>query len=197
MPPMTAAQAHYTSKNGKFDAGFWAGAGFNGDYTEMDYYVSYSSGGFFVSLWDINNYSSFPDAKVFDYDIATTSHFVDLTVGYAFKKIPFSLSWSTILLGRDSYANDNGDLKNAFSNYVQLNYTVYSGKHSSVGLFAAAAFSFANETNFYGDNTLNNFGVVFNRDVKVFREKYIPTSAQVMFNPDQKFVALQVALSFF
>ena len=64
--PMTAADINYTSKNGFFKAGLWGGRGFNGDYTEFDYYVSFMHKGWSLSIWDINNYSDFPDAKIFD-----------------------------------------------------------------------------------------------------------------------------------
>tara|TARA_R110002051_G_scaffold118169_1_gene191951 strand:+ start:8868 stop:9638 length:771 start_codon:yes stop_codon:yes gene_type:complete len=195
--PMTGALLHYTSKNGKLDAGFWGGAGFNGDYTEVDYYISYTTHGFSIALWDINNYSDFPEAEIFDYDTSTTSHFVDLTLAYTFQKIPLKASWSTILLGRDSYLTDDGELENTFTNYVELSYNIFKKKHSSLGVSIAGAFSFVNDAHFYGDKVLNNFGIIYSRDVKVYQDIYLPVSVTALWNTDQKFASIQVAINLF
>src|SRR3978361_1697293 len=53
--PISDVDMHYKSKDGTIKAGFWGGAGFNGDYREFDYYVSYSKGRFGAAVWDINN----------------------------------------------------------------------------------------------------------------------------------------------
>ncbi|WP_140590960.1 hypothetical protein [Aquimarina algicola] len=196
--PMTAADVFFTSKNGKFKAGLWGGAGFNGDYTEFDYYINYSSGGFSFSLWDINNFSDFPDAEIFDYDINTTSHFVDLTAAYSFKKVPISVSWTTILLGRDTFINKSGKKENAFTHYVQLNSTIYKNEHSSLDIFIAGAFSFAsNDKHFYGEDFLNNFGITYHKEVNVLNLIYLPVSATAMWNPDLKHGGIQVAVDLF
>lgn len=196
--PMTAGDVHYISENGKLKAGLWGGSGFNGDYHEFDYYVSYATGGFSLALWDINNYSNYPDAKIFNYDIGKTSHFVDLTAAYTFKGIPLKLSWSTILLGRDTYTNDAGELKNAFSNYVEASYVLTKKDNWSLSAFAGAAFSFISDTNFYGDkSTFNNVGFIYNRDLNVLDKVTIPVSATAMWNPLQKYGAMQIAVNLF
>ena len=196
--PMTAADVSYTSKDSNFKAGLWGGAGFNGDYTEFDYYMTYQLGQFSFALWDINNFSNYPDAEIFNYDNDKTSHFVDLTAAYAFKNIPLSMSWSTILIGRDTYITDTGKHKNAFTNYLQLQGTVYKRKHSSLSLFVAAAFSFVSKDyHFYGDEFLNSFGVIYQKDVKVLNSFYLPVSATAMWNPDQEYGAIQLAVNLF
>lgn len=68
--PITDVDMHYTTKDGSFSAGFWGGAGFNGEYKEFDYYVSYVKKGFNFSVWDINNVTDFPDANLFDYKLS-------------------------------------------------------------------------------------------------------------------------------
>lgn len=196
--PMTAANINYTSKDGKFVAGLWGGSGFNGDYHEFDYYVSYATNGFTFAIWDINNYSDYPDAKIFNYDIGKTSHFVDVSVAYAFQKIPLKISWSTIVLGRDTYTDDDGELKNAFSNYVELSYILKKEANWSLGAFVGGAFSFASDSNFYGDkSSLNNVGIIYNRDLNVFDKITIPVSGTAMWNPLQKYGAIQVAVNLF
>ncbi|SFU75119.1 hypothetical protein SAMN05216480_11934 [Pustulibacterium marinum] len=198
--PMTAADVNYLSKNGKFKAGLWGGSGFNGDYHEFDYYVSYTTGGFNFAIWDINNYSDYPDAKIFNYDIGKTSHFIDVSAAYTFKKIPLKLSWATIVLGRDFYENDNGELKNSFSHYVEGSYILTQKENWSLGVYAGFAFSATSDddTNFYGPKSgFNNIGVVYNRDLNVFDKITIPVSATAMWNTIQDYGAIQVAVNLF
>ncbi|MAG85829.1 MAG: hypothetical protein CMB97_00215 [Flavobacteriaceae bacterium] len=197
--PMTAADVSFKSKNGKIKAGIWGGAGFNGDYTEFDYYISYSSGGFYLAVWDINNFSDFPNANIFNYDKDTTSHFVDITASYTFKKIPISFSWSTIFIGRDTYVdNETGTTKNAFTNFLQLNAKVYERVDSSLILYISGAFSpVSRDIHFYGQDFLNSFGIIYNKDVNLFNEKVLPVSATALWNADLNYGALQVAVSLF
>lgn len=196
--PMTAADIHYLSKNGKFKAGVWGGAGFTGEYTEFDYYVSYQDKGFSVSIWDINNFSDFPDAEIFNYDRKVTSHFIDVTVAYELSKIPLKFSWSTLVQGRDTFTDDNAEVKNAFSNYVEIAYRVIEKENWSLGVYAGGAFSFRNEAHFYGDDpNFTNIGLIYNKDVKVLKDFSLPVSAMAMWNPEQEYGAIQVAVNFF
>ncbi|TRX62625.1 hypothetical protein FNH22_00595 [Fulvivirga sp. M361] len=195
--PMTGARVHYTSRNGKFDAGFWGGAGFNGDYTEIDYYVSYATNGFSIALWDINNYSNFPDAEIFDYDKSTTSHFVDLTIAYTFQQFPLKASWSTILLGRDTYVTESGGLENAYSNYIELSYNLLEKEHSTLNVSIAGTFSPRHDAHFYGSRTINNFAITYSKEVKLLKELSLPVSAMALWNADQKFASIQIAIDFF
>ncbi|GLB51776.1 hypothetical protein NBRC110019_08150 [Neptunitalea chrysea] len=199
--PMTAGDVNYTSKNGKFKAGLWGGSGFNGDYHEFDYYISYATGGWSLAIWDINNYSAYPDAEIFNYDISKTSHFIDVTLAHQFQKIPLKLSWSTIIQGRDTYMDENGELKNAFSNYVEASYTLRKETNWSLSAFVGGVFSFANdidESNFYGDkSSINNVGLVYNRDLNILDKVTLPVSATAMWNPLQKYGAMQVAVNLF
>ncbi len=70
------------------DSGSACGAvpDFTGDYKEFDYYLSYTVAGFSVALWDI--YKLFARAAlqqdIFNYNKYSTTHFLDLSVGYNF-----------------------------------------------------------------------------------------------------------------
>ncbi|WP_167596096.1 hypothetical protein [Leeuwenhoekiella sp. ZYFB001] len=196
--PVLDVDLNYTSRDGKFKAGLWGGAGVTGYYTEFDYYVSYSTNGFSLSVWDINNYSDFPDAGIFDYDRSTTSHFIDVTLGYEFKPIPLKLSWSTIVQGRDTYVASDGELKNAFSNYVEVSYGLIQKKDWSISAFVGGAFSFENEAHFYGDKpNLTNIGLIYAREVPVLKKFTIPMAATAMWNPEQEYGAIEVAITLF
>ncbi|WP_026752777.1 hypothetical protein [Sediminibacter sp. Hel_I_10] len=196
--PMTAADINYTSKDGRFRAGLWGGAGVTGYYSEFDYYVSYSYNGFSIAVWDINNSSDFPDAKIFDYDRGSTSHFIDVTVGYQFQNVPLKLSWSTIVQGRDTYVNSSGELRNAFSNYVEASYKLIVKKDWSLSAYVGGAFSFQSESHFYGDNpNVTNLGLIYAKQVHVLKKFILPVSATAMWNPEQDYGAIQVAVTLF
>ena len=178
---MAAANVHYVSKNGNFKAGLWGGVGFSGNYTEFDYYMSYSYKQWDFSIWDINNYTDFPNADIFNYDRAETSHFIDVSATYTFYEFPLQLSWSTIVLGRDTYTTTSGELKNAYTNYVEASYVVAEGKNWQLGLYAGAAFSFENESHFYGNQLgLNNIGATYSKSLMLMDDYPIPVRATAM-----------------
>jgi hypothetical protein len=195
---MTAANVYYESKNGKFKAGLWGGVGFAGNYTEFDYYLSYEHNNWTFAVWDINNYTDFPNAKIFNYDRAETSHFIDVSITHRLEQTPLQFSWSTIVQGRDTYINSNGDLRNAFTNYVEASYSIADGKNWNLSAYVGAAFSFVSDANFYGDETgFNNFGLSYTKDLKILDKYTIPLAATVMWNNLQDYGALQIAVDLF
>jgi hypothetical protein len=194
---MTGVDVHYISPNGKFAAGIWGGAGFTGEYTEFDYYVSYAFDNFNLAVWDINNFSSFENANIFNYDPATTSHFIDVTLSYQLPNLPrLNASWSTIVAGRDTYMSNDGELRNAFSNYVTVDYLLVE-KMVDLHVFVGGAFSFTNEQHFYGSKpNIVNIGIMAEKNI-VFGNYTMPVSATGMWNPEQNYGALQFAVNIF
>lgn len=195
---MTAANVYYESKNGKFKAGLWGGVGFAGNYTEFDYYLSYEHNNWTFAIWDINNYTDFPNAKIFNYDRAETSHFIDVSITHRLEQTPLQFSWNTIVQGRDTYINSKGDLRNAFTNYVEASYSIADGKNWNLRAYVGAAFSFVSDANFYGDETgFNNFGLSYTKDLKILDKYTLPVAATVMWNNLQDYGALQIAVDLF
>jgi len=198
--PITDVDMHYTTRDGSFAVGLWGGAGFTGDYKEFDYYVSYKDkkSGFSASVWDINNITNYPNADLFNYNKASTSHFIDVTVGYQFKdSFPLSINWSTIVQGRDTYVKSNGDLGNAYSNYVILDYRLWKEGSSDLHIFAGGGFAFGRRVNFYGSKpNIVNTGLTLNKDLVLFNY-HMPISATAMFSPEHKYGALQLIINAF
>jgi hypothetical protein len=196
--PVTAGDVYFISKDKSFKAGLWGGAGFTGEYREFDYYISYAKKGFSIAVWDINNFSGRDNVSIFDYNAATTSHFIDVTVAYQFQgKLPLKLSWSTIVLGRDFYLDNGGNAKNRFSNYVQAEMPVYIKDDLKLSAFLGGAFAFGRQDHFYGAHpNIVNAGITLSKVVPVLGFK-IPVSATGMWNPEQKYGALQVAVQLF
>lgn len=133
--PFIMVSANFISKDGNFKFGARGSNSFNGTYKQFDYFASYKYKKFRFLVYDIYNHSTYfaPKADLFDYNAATTRHFVDATIGYKFyEKFPLDISWSTVVFGRDRDAlpgevREEGkdpvrNGKNRYSSYVQLSY---------------------------------------------------------------------------
>lgn len=184
-----AADASVTFFDESLKIGLWGGTDFTGDYKEFDYYLSWSMAGFSVAVWDIFNFS--PDLEfskdIFNYNKLETSHFIDVTLGYNFDtllKVPLSLSWSTIVQGRDL----NPEKSNMFSTFCYAEYSVLRNEHWKVDLGLGGVFAFNNgsgKTNFYGNDGINQVSLKVTRNFKI-KEYNIPIFAHAMWNPDAK-----------
>ena len=196
--PITDVDAHFTTRDGSLAIGVWGGEGFTGDYREFDYYVSYAKNGFNFSVWDINNFTNYPNANLFNYNPASTSHFIDVTAGYQFgNAFPLSINWSTIVQGRDTYVKSNGNLANAYSNYVVLDYRLWKQGSSDLHIFAGGGFAFGRDQNFYGSKpNIVNSGLTFDKELVIFNY-HMPIAATAMFSPEHKSGALQLIINVF
>lgn len=205
--PMVGTQVGYVFPGGKWEAGVWAGGGFTGDYREFDYYISYQHKGFRMALWDIYNFSTYmpSDRRIFDYDPATTLHFIDFSVGYNFgEKFPLDVSIATILYGRDRSVIEirEGVPRRAdrdrFTTYVELGYPILRSKPVTLDFSIAGAFALSgSRDHFYGDKpNIVNINLKATRELEV-GPYLIPASATAMWNPERNFGALQVAFTLF
>lgn len=197
--PITDVDMHYNiTKDKALKVGVWGGASFTGDYTEFDYFVSYSKKNYSFSVWDVNNFSDFPNADLFNYNPRTTSHFVDVRAGYKFgDAFPLSVDWTTIVLGRDTHVKSNGDVSNSYSNYVELGYRLFKEGTTELHAFVGGGFAFGREQNFYGEKAnIVNAGLTINKDLVLFNY-HMPIAATAMFNPEKKHGALSLVLNVF
>ena len=180
-----------SDNNDHFRFGLWGGMQTDGDYKEFDYYASYTHGGFKLAVWDIYNFSDGIYAndkayRIFNYNARTTGHFIDAAVSYDFgEKFPLSLSWSTILAGRDrGVLND----KNLYSTFVQASYKVYEDEDFVVTPSVGAAFALSPEdgshATFYGKSAgVNDVRVNVTYKLKIGRHP-MPVTATAMWNPE-------------
>lgn len=196
--PISDVDLHYVTRDGSLALGVWGGEGFTGDYKEFDYYASYTKNGFNVSLWDINNFTDYPNANLFNYNPSSTSHFIDATVGYQFKdSFPLSISWSTIVQGRDTYTRPDGTAGNRYSNYVSLDYKIWKEKDADLHIYVAGAFAFGYRQNFYGSEpNIVNTGLTYDKNLNIFGYK-LPISATAMVSPEHKYGTIQLIANIF
>ncbi|WP_131839621.1 hypothetical protein [Acetobacteroides hydrogenigenes] len=204
--PMTGLNVAYINPSKTFKVGVWGGAGFNGDYREFDYYVAYNKGGFKFEVWDIFNFSPGMPTKLFDYDQKTTSHFIDVTLGYQFgKSFPLYLSASTIVYGRDLESIPSslpgvgprlGD--NRYSTYVHAEYPVCNYNGYDLKLYLGGAFALAGQTqNFYASKSnIVATGFVVSKSLTI-GSYTIPVSATALWNPELNSGNIQLAVDLF
>jgi hypothetical protein len=111
--------------------------------------------------------------------------------------IPLTVSWNTIILGRDNYSTQKGNLKNAYSHYVQLDQTLFQRETYNVHAFAGGGFVFGLQKNFYGDHpNVVNAGITVNKDLEILKY-HIPVSATAILSPEHKYGALQLVANIF
>lgn len=112
--------------NKHFKVGVWGGMNSSGSYKEFNYYASFTYGRCRFSVWDTYNFS--PDAaynnkEIFNYRAKETGRFIDVTASYTVsERIPLTLSWSTVLFGRD---RDGRNAQNRYSTFVYAEYPVW------------------------------------------------------------------------
>ena len=186
------ADLSFSDKNDHFRVGLWGGGMFNGDYKEFDYYMSYTNKGFTASVWDIYNFSDAAPGnhKIFNYKVNETSHFIDAGVAYNFgatTKVPLTLSWNTVIAGRDRGVTGK---KNLYSTFINAAVTAYDSEKWNVTPSVGASFALSPEDgidgNFYSAD--HNFSVVdvrLNVTYKLKIKNYpLPITVGGMWNPD-------------
>lgn len=197
------ADANVGFFNDHFNLGLWGGFNTirgNGNYKEFDYYAKFQHSGFSVALWDIFNYSdeaTYDNKDFFNYDPHTTGRFLDLTVGYnfghAFPKVPLSLSWSTVIFGRDRGLTRE---HNIYSTYVYGEYRFWQNQDWAIDGGIGVNFALNNEdnthTNFFGDHYgINTVSLKVTRQVKI-GSWHFPVYANAYFNPQAKKAFYQI-----
>lgn len=145
----------YTFAKGHATVGLWGGTNTNGTYKEFNHYLSFSSGGFSLALWDTYNFSpgtSYNNHEYFNYSAHSTGRFLDCTVAYKqCGSFPLQLSWSTILFGRDRDATNS---KQRYSTFIYAECPVYQQKDWEVKTGIGGAFALRNKDegqHFYGN----------------------------------------------
>jgi hypothetical protein len=194
---MTGASLYYITPSKNFKTGFWGGAGFDGTYKEVCFYINYQHKNFFADLLNSFNSTGYDSPNIFSYNRRTSPHFVDIALGYNFLNTNLRASLATMVLGRDVYIRADGSAENRFSHYAELKYTAWSIKDSNLKIFVGGSFSFISRSTFYSTKpNLVNIGVELNRTLSIFSYE-LPLSATFRINPEQKNGALQFAAHLF
>ena len=167
----------------------------DGDYKEADVYMNYNNSGFNLAVWDLWNFSpGIPgNGKYFTWDARKTSHLLDAAISYDFGatcNFPLTLSWATLLVGRDRGAANE---QNIYSTFVQASYRLYDSKDWAVDASVGGVFALnpydkdkypGEANNLYGKSAGVN-DVRLGATYKLKVGKYnMPVTGQMMWNPE-------------
>ncbi|WP_372744681.1 hypothetical protein [Lutibacter sp.] len=213
-----ATSLEYNSRNSKFTAGLWGGAGLssvdvvhnitgesvNANYKELSIYAVYRfSNNFFIEAVSHNNYTGVEERgdklRYWSYDKTQGYNFVDLNFGVNVSKNT-SLYLATILGGGsgDYEVQSNGDLENSYTHYLELKSRVWEKDDNKLSLFIGGAWSFITNKTFYTENKGNiiNVGASLNKNINLGAIK-IPAEVTAMWNPEQQKAVLQLDITIF
>ncbi|MFI3321239.1 MAG: hypothetical protein R3Y50_01790 [Rikenellaceae bacterium] len=190
----------YTTLNKHLEVGLWGGTNSKGEYKEFNYYATYSSNGFSLTLFDTYNFSdgaTYNNSQFFNYIPDETGRFLDATAAYRFSgKFPIMVSWSTVLFGRD---RDSLNEKNRFSTFCYAEYPIYKKDNWVVDVGLGAVFALNNidnSANFYGDKAgIVHATLKVSNTVEIANYE-LPLYMQAMWNPqsDKAYLMLGVQL---
>ncbi len=183
---------------GNFEVGAWGSFDFVGTYKEADVYVTFSTGGLTVGLYDYFWQADWLTRSYFDMDMETTGHVGEFMALYKSEKIPISVLGSVFIYGADKkYDYDLGTQdpkKNNYSSYLEVTYS-FDKLDAFVGI--------SPNDGYYGDGYggVNSFGVVNlgvtgYKTVKVTESFEIPMKATFAVNPQHEKAYLTFGISF-
>jgi hypothetical protein len=203
---MTATgNIHYALNEGQnFTVGIWGGAGFDGKYREINYYIQYQKNNLSIGLWDLFNTTGIENPEVFNYDELTTTHIIDLRTSYRFpKSFPLRVEADILLYSgiADRELNENNDSKSRHSTYVELSYPVIRNQKVNLNIFMGAGFAIDGKKHLYTNKTESSFdivntGIKTTKDISIFNYK-LPISATAMWNPANKIARVQLDINLF
>ncbi len=188
----------YANKSEHFKIGFWGGTNSTGEYKEFDYYMSYSTDNFSVTLFDTYNFSTYAtynNKEFFNYKVAETGRFIDATFKYNFgEKFPLGVSWATVIFGRD---RDVTNSHNRYSTFCSAEYPVYKQGCWQIDTGIGAAFALNNiddSANFYSDKAgVVEITIKVSKSL-VIKQYQIPVSVMAMWNPQTDSAYLQLSI---
>ena len=147
------------------------------DTKELDLTLSYTMGGFNISITDYwTNVGGDLEARYFKYDAHATNHVFEANIGYDFGIV--SLQWYTNFAGNDGVNND-GD--RAYSSYFETNVPF---RLATVDWNATAgAVPFA--TDYYGTtgSAVTNLALKATKEIKITDTFSLPVFGQIVGNP--------------
>jgi hypothetical protein len=191
-------------KNQNFTTGVWGGAGFDGTYHEINYYIQYQKNNLSIGVWDLFNTTGITDPEVFNYDKLTTTHIIDLRTSYVFaQSFPLRLEADVLLYTglADRELDSDNDYKSRYSTYAEVSYPIIENQKVTMNVFMGAAFALDGTSNLYRTDDTKDFGIVntgfrLAKELSIFEYK-LPVSATAMWNPANKIARIKLDINLF
>lgn len=173
-------------------AGVWSGTNTSGDYKELNFFVQFAVQRFRLEFWDTYNFSpgaDYNNHEFFNYNARTTGRFLDCIASYKVsERFPLTLTWSTILFGRDRYNLYSADSKQRYSTYVAAGYRCFDRQQLTIDAAAGGTFTLNNykgdRSTFYSSRPgVIDLRVTATYNLRITDSYSLPLSATVMCNP--------------
>lgn len=196
---------HYAlDKEQNVTVGLWGGAGFDGKYTEINYFIQFQKNNFSIGLWDLFNTTGINTPRVFNYDKRTTTHLIDLRTSYRFPEtFPLRIEADVLLYSglNDREPRNNNNYLSRNSTYVELSYPLIRDQKVNLNVFMGVAFPITGTKHLYTSKTISDFdivntGVTVTKNIEIFHYK-LPVSATAMWNPANKIARIQLDVNLF
>lgn len=188
-------------KSERFKLGMWSGSNTSGRYKEFNFFGELNLGAFGISLWDIYNFSpgaAYNNREFFNYDARTTGRFLDCNLSYDIGKtsigLPLTLQWSTILFGRDRWADNSS---NRYSSYVYAEYALLNSRDWRAELGVGGTFTLTSKhgdsSTFYSDKPgIIHIQLKVEHDIPISSRYTLPVFARAVLNPVMDRAFLQI-----
>lgn len=200
----TSLSAH--DRNSIVNFGLWNGTNTTGTYKEFNFFLEFSMRRFKLAFWDTYNFSpgaDYNNKEFFNYNARTTGRFLDCILSYNFGPgFPLSLTWSTIIFGRDRYDLYSAGSKNRYTTYVEGAYRCLDRQGWTVDTSVGGTFTMSHKagdrSTFYSEKP----GIIDVRakvtySVKITDSYHLPVSATALFNPVENRAYFQIAAQVF
>lgn len=165
-----------------FTMGVWGSFDLQGEYKEVDFFLTYSLKDLSLTLTDYN--WGFQE-KYFMYKKARTEHILEAALSYGGSEaFPLKMTVATMFYGQDKKPADPS--KNAYSTYAEFSYAI-----GSVTPFVGATF----DEGMYGTGAgVVNVGVTATKEVKISSDYSLPLFCTFAVNPRKEDVFLVFGL---
>ena len=171
-------QPNVSFSKGGFECGSWGSISFNGEYSELDLYASYTLNKFKFSAADYYILSDNTDKNYFDYAKNTTAHAFEASLAFTVsEKVPLTLLATTFFYGSDCDSLGN----NYYSSYFEASYS-FDQVDIYIGMSPWESM--------YGNKPgIVNVGLTFNKEIVITDKYSIPAYLSLIANPmNEKFM---------
>lgn len=164
-----------------FSLSAWGSTSLRGTHKEFDLLLGYEIGGFSIGITDY----FFPVGDYFDY----STHQFEANLAYTISEsLPLSIAWNTMFAGADK----DGEDKQLFSSYFELNYSLSAGDIILNFVLGATPWK-----GMYSDGfALTNISITGNKVIAITDQFEIPVFTQIVLNSDLKDVHFVFGISF-
>lgn len=170
----------------------------NGRYAEVDLGASYTWKGLTIGFNDY--YYPTTDGKQDHYfgDGKHTGHWLEGCISYAPDKIPFIATFSNFFAGADKYIDASGQIKQAYSTYLEIGTYYDFLEQNRISLNVGAALNKSCYNNYEHDFSICNVEFKYTYTVHIKSDWTLPLNVAYIYNPvfDKSFVNFTINFVF-